>query len=370
MVFRLHGPRVVRRSLLERPHRHHDSSYDPCIDEDTMIFSFTSRDHAAFSASAAALAALFLATAPASAHVTLATAETGSGNYYKGILRVPHGCDGKATRSVSVQIPEGVIGVKPMPKPGWTVTMTKGAYAKTYENHGRAVTEGVREIVWSGGELGDEFYDEFVFTSFVTDTFAAGQRVYFPTVQTCTQGEARWTEVPAAGQSARDLKSPAPALRIADTRMNAQAQASAGAETYKIGDITVAAPWSRATPGGAKVAGGYLKVTNSGSAPERLVSATASAASRVEIHEMSMVSGVMRMRPLNDGLIIKPGETVELKPGGFHMMFMDIKQPFKQGDAIKVTLQFEKAGKLDVVFNVGAVAASGGGDHSGHKHHH
>ncbi len=335
-----------------------------------MTHSAFGRGPAALFASAT-LAALFLATAPASAHVTLATAETGAGSYYKGVLRIPHGCDGKATRSLSVQIPEGVIGVKPMPKPGWTVTMTKGPYAKTYESHGRPVTGGVKEIVWSGSELGDDFYDEFVFTSFVTDAFTAGQRVYFPTVQACTEGEARWTDVPAAGQSARDLKSPAPALRIADARMSAQAQASAGAETYKIGDITVAAPWSRATPGGAKVAGGYLKITNNGSAPERLVTATASAAGRVEIHEMSMVSGVMRMRPLNDGLTIKPGETVELKPGGFHVMFMDIKQPFKQGDAIKATLQFEKAGKLDVVFNVGAVAAaSGGGDHSGHKHHH
>lgn len=333
-----------------------------------MTFSMTSRGQAALSA--AAFAAVFLSVAPALAHVTLATGETEPGSYYKGVLKVPHGCDGKATRSVSVQVPEGVIGVKPMPKPGWTVTMTKGAYAKAYESHGKPVTEGVKEIVWSGGELGDDYYDEFVFTSFVTDAFTAGQRVYFPTVQTCTQGEARWTEVPAAGQSARGLKSPAPALRIADARMNAQAQATAGAETYKVGDISVAAPWSRATPGGAKVAGGYLKITNTGSAPERLVSATATAAGRVEIHEMSMVSGVMRMRPLNDGLTIKPGETVELKPGAFHMMFMDLKQPFKQGDAIKATLQFEKAGKLDVVFNVNAVGASAGGgdDHSGHKH--
>lgn len=365
MSYRLHGPHVVRRSQFERPYRHHDF----CIDEDIMTHSAFSRAPAALFASAAALAVLL--AAPAAAHVTLATGETAAGSYYKGILRVPHGCDGKATRSISVQIPEGVIGVRPMPKPGWTVTMTKGAYAKAYESHGKPVTEGVKEIVWSGNELGDDFYDEFVFASFVTDAFAVGQRVYFPTVQTCTQGEARWTDVPAAGQSARDLKSPAPALRIADTRMNAQAQASAGADTYKIGDVTVAAPWSRATPGGAKVAGGYLKITNNGSAPERLVSATASAAGRVEIHEMSMVSGVMRMRPLNDGLTIKPGETVELKPGGLHVMFMDIKQQFKQGDAIKATLQFEKAGKLDVVFNVGAVAASGGGDdHSGHKHHH
>lgn len=332
-----------------------------------MTCSITARGQVALPAAAFAL--LVLSATSALAHVTLATGETEPASYYKGVLKVPHGCDGKATRSVSVQIPEGVIGVKPMPKAGWTVTMTKGAYAKAYESHGKQVTEGVKEIVWSGGELGDDFYDEFVFTSFVTDAFAPGQRVYFPTVQTCTEGEARWTEVPAAGQTARNLKSPAPALRIADARLNAQAQAALNVDIYKLGSITVMAPWSRATPGGAKIAGGYLKVTNSGATPDRLVSATASSAGRVEIHEMSMVSGVMRMRPLSDGLTIKPGETVELKPGGFHMMFMDITQPFKQGDAVKATLQFEKAGKLDVVFNVGALGASGGGDdHSGHKH--
>ena len=129
--------------------------------------------------------------------------------------------------------------------------------------------------------------------------------------------------------------------------------------------MIVATPWTRATPGGAKIAGGYLKITNNGKSPDRLVSVTSAGADRVEIHEMSMTDGVMKMRPLTDGLTIKPGETVELKPGGFHMMFMDIKQPLKQGDTLKATLKFEKAGTLDVSFSVNAIGAIG---EPAHKH--
>src|SRR5690606_11444702 len=87
------------------------------------------------------------------------------------------------------------------------------------------------------------------------------------------------------------------------------------AETYRVGAIEIEAPWTRATPGGAKVAGGYLMITNKGSAPDRLIGGSATVAGRLEVHEMSVVDGVMRMRPLKDGLEIAPGATVELKPG-------------------------------------------------------
>lgn len=302
------------------------------------------------------------------AHITLETGEARIGSYYKGVLKVPHGCDGSATRSVRVQIPEGVIGFKPMPKAGWTVATTNGAYARTYQNHGKTVTEGVKEVVWSGGELSDSHYDEFVFTALLTNDLASAEQVYFPTVQTCAQGEARWTEIAAPGQNAHDLKFPAPGLRlVSDTKT--VAQAASGVDKYKAGDLTVSAPWSRATPGGAKIAGGYLKITNTGTSPDRLVSAATVAAGRVEIHEMSMTNGVMQMRPLAEGLTIKPGETVELKPGGLHIMFMDLTQPFKQGDFVKATLQFEKAGKLEVSFSIAAIGATSGGGDDGHKHH-
>src|SRR5262245_1532711 len=155
-----------------------------------------------------------LAASGANAHVSLATKEAAANSGYKAILQVPHGCSGEATVSLRVQIPEGVIAVKPMPKAGWTLTTKKGAYAKPYENHGNTVTEGVKEIVWSGGNLSDEHFDEFIFTATIATDGGPAKAVYFPTVQQCTKGEAAWTEIPAAGQSTRDLKKPAPSVRI------------------------------------------------------------------------------------------------------------------------------------------------------------
>lgn len=342
-----------------------------------MIINFRSPQRLLAGAGFTALAVM-ASQSTAFAHVTLATAEARAGTYYKAVFQVPHGCDGTATQTIRIQIPEGVIGVKPMPKAGWTLNITRGAYAKSYTSHGKSVTEGPKEVVWSGGSLSDDNYDEFVFTSFITD-FPAGQAIYFPTVQQCAKGEVRWDQIASAGQNPHDLKSPAPMLRIAaDTATSAQGHAdhgsmqgtsaapsSAGSDTLKAGDLVVATPWTRATPGGAKIAGGYLKITNNGKAADRLVSAVSPSADRVEIHQMSMTDGVMKMRPLPDGLTIKPGETVELKPGGFHMMFMDIKQPLKQGDKLKATLTFEKAGKLDVSFDVNAMGATG---EPAHKH--
>jgi copper(I)-binding protein len=136
--------------------------------------------------------------------------------------------------------------------------------------------------------------------------------------------------------------------------------AASGVATFKLGDLTVTSPWTRATPGGSKIAGGYLKITNNGRSADRFVGTKSDVSDRVEIHEMSMSDSVMKMRPLPNGLEIKPGETVELKSGGYHLMFMDLKQPLKPGDTFKATLQFEKAGPLEVNFSVRALGATGG----------
>src|ERR1700716_2106967 len=152
-----------------------------------------------------------------------------------------------------------------------------------------------------------------------------------------------------------------PAMTQAQMQMAPSGQgAMAVSATFKLGDLTVTSPWTRATPGGAKIAGGYLKITNNGTTPDRFVGVKSESTDHVEIHEMSMSDGVMKMRPLPNGLEIKPGETVELKSGGYHLMFMDLKQPLKQGDTFKATLQFEKAGSLDVNFSVNALGATGG----------
>ena len=146
------------------------------------------------------------------------------------------------------------------------------------------------------------------------------------------------------------------------------------------GPLKIEGAWTRATPNGAKVAGGYLRITNTGAAPDRLVSGSSNASDKFEVHEMSMDGGVMKMRPLNEGLTIAPGATVELKPGGYHIMFTDLKQPVAEGSTIKAVLMFEKAGRVEVEFKAAAIGASApagmsgaasdmpAGGHDMHKH--
>jgi copper(I)-binding protein len=124
-------------------------------------------------------------------------------------------------------------------------------------------------------------------------------------------------------------------------------------------DIEIKAPWSRATAKGARVGVGYLAIVNKGAAPDRLVSATADVAEKVELHETGMDNGVMTMRGLPDGVEIKPGETVTLKPGGLHLMLMGLKQPLAQGREVRLTLNFAKAGTVAATLPVGALGATG-----------
>ena len=157
------------------------------------------------------------------------------------------------------------------------------------------------------------------------------------------------------------------------TALAAFATMPASADDVTVGSIKVSRPWARATPKGAAVGGAYFKVTNSGTASDRLVGGSSDAAQRLEIHEMSMDDGVMKMRELSQGLEIKAGETVEFKPGGYHVMLVGLKKPLMQGQNVRATLQFEKAGKMDVVFKIGSIAAqngSGGHDMGGTKQGH
>jgi copper(I)-binding protein len=145
--------------------------------------------------------------------------------------------------------------------------------------------------------------------------------------------------------------------------------APALAEEIKAGDLVITQGWARATPGGAKVGGGYLTIENKGSAPDRLIGGSADIADKVQVHEMAVNNGVMTMRPLDKGLVIEPGKIVKLAPGGYHLMMLDLKSPLKQGDKVPVTLEFEKAGKVKLsldVQGVGAQAPAGAGDAGGH----
>jgi periplasmic copper chaperone A len=133
----------------------------------------------------------------------------------------------------------------------------------------------------------------------------------------------------------------------------------ARAEQVKAGDLVITQAWSRATPSGAKTGGGYLTIENKGTAPDRLIGGTTDTAGKLEVHEMTMKNGVMTMRPLDNGLTIDGGKTIKLAPGGYHLMLMDLKGPLKRGDKLPITLEFEKAGKVQVSFDVLGVGASG-----------
>ena len=133
--------------------------------------------------------------------------------------------------------------------------------------------------------------------------------------------------------------------------------APARAQEVRAGDLVITQAWSRATPGGAKIAGGYLTIENKGTAADRLVGGSGEVAGKIEVHEMAMNNGVMTMRPLDKGLAIEPGQTVKLAPGGYHLMLFDLKEPLKQGDKVPITLEFEKAGKVAVSLDVQGIGA-------------
>jgi copper(I)-binding protein len=147
----------------------------------------------------------------------------------------------------------------------------------------------------------------------------------------------------------------------------------AGGKTVMVGDIEISSIWTRAMLPGQPVGGGYFTITNKGKSPDRLVSISSPDAGSAEIHSMVMKDNVMVMRPVEGGLDIPAGETVELKPGHFHLMFMDVKKLFQKGDTIPVTLEFEKAGKVEIKMPVEAANAKGAPgamehsmDHMGH----
>jgi len=144
----------------------------------------------------------------------------------------------------------------------------------------------------------------------------------------------------------------------------------ASAREYKAGTLTITDPWSRATPKGASVGAGYLKIVNTGTTADRLVSGSSDVAGSLQVHEMTMEKGVAKMRQLREGLEIKPGQTVELKPGGTHVMLVDLKKPLSKDDHFKATLVFEKAGMAEVEFDVLAIGATPNREPAGKQTHH
>lgn len=141
------------------------------------------------------------------------------------------------------------------------------------------------------------------------------------------------------------------------------------ANDYRVGTIEISNPWSRATPKGAKIGAGYLSIKNTGPTPDRLIGGSAEISDSFQMHEMTMEQGVAKMRELKNGIEIKPGETVEFKPGSSHVMFVNLKHQLQQGEHFKGTLVFEKAGTINIEFMVLGMGATMPGHEHGPTEH-
>jgi hypothetical protein len=317
---------------------------------------------------ALASALLLGCVSAASAHVSLEAKEAKVGAGYKAVFSVPHGCEGSPTNEVSIEIPEGVIGVKPMPKPGWKLSLEKGPYAQTYNfYHGEKKSEGVKKVTWSGGELPDEYFDQFVLSTFIAGELPAGQKLSFPVTQKCAKGELKWSEVAAAGVDPHSLEHPAPQLQLVGGDGDEHHHHHDHTGMAGGGSIAVSGSWTRpASAGGMGV--GYATIANNGTEADTLTGASSDAAEQVELHETTInAEGVASMKKI-DQAEVAAGKSIELKPGGMHLMLIGLKDAIKDGDKVKAKLTFKKAGAVDVEFMARTTAPAAGEDHE-HMHH-
>ncbi len=155
-------------------------------------------------------------------------------------------------------------------------------------------------------------------------------------------------------------KPPAVAASIAAVTMLAFTPLSAGsaaAANYKVGSLQITRTWARATPKGADTGAAYMTVTNTGKTVERLSCVSSDASAGCQIHQMMDDNGVMKMRPVPGGLPIKPGQTVTLDPGGYHLMLVNLKKPLQQGRSVEVTLKTNDGATALVEFPIAAIGA-------------
>jgi periplasmic copper chaperone A len=157
---------------------------------------------------------LFVVCSPifANAHVTLEPISAPSGSYSKLVFRVPHGCDGSSTKQITVQIPEGVLSVKPQVHPGWKISTKQTKLKVAAVLHGKSITDSISEVTWKGGPLADECMDEFGMSVKLPES--PNERLVFPVIQECVKGTSRWTEVVSAEHAGHGAKLPAPTLLL------------------------------------------------------------------------------------------------------------------------------------------------------------
>nr|WP_145552494.1 copper chaperone PCu(A)C [Variovorax boronicumulans] len=275
---------------------------------------------------------LIAAAAPAFAHVTLPPGGAAAGSDYEAAFRVGHACkDTPATTAITVRLPEGFTLVEAQPRAGWTLSSS------------------AREVRWTadaGSALPDKERAEFVVRGKLT---ASPGTLWFPVRQDCGTQSADWAQLPGADASA---KLPFPAARLEVLAPGVAA-------------VDVKNAWARPSVQGQSGTGAFMQL----SAPQglRLVGAATPFAGVAEVHEMQMDGNTMRMREVKDGLALPARQTVELKPGGYHLMLMDLKQPLAKGTQLPLTLRFVDAQgvasqreiKVPVGVPDGAAAAAG-----------
>ncbi|MGO4609136.1 copper chaperone PCu(A)C [Variovorax sp. 2RAF20] len=291
-----------------------------------------------------AACAMLTGVAAASAHVTLPPGGATVGSDYNAAFRVGHACEGaKATTGLAVRLPKGFVLSDAQARKGWKLDVQKGG------------TGGDGEVRWTAEKpenaLPGSERAEFVLRGKMP---AAPGTLWFKVLQTCDVGVADWAEVPASGNSTKGLKSPAAKLEVV----------AQGVATVDVRD-----GWVRQSVPGQSGTGAFMKLT----APTgtKLVGISTPAAGIAEVHEMKMEGDTMKMRELSGGLDLPAGQTVELKPGGYHVMMMDLQGPLAKGASVPMTLKFEDAKGVKTALDVALpVGAPEGADAAGPAHQH
>ena len=298
-----------------------------------------------------AIASIATVTTATFGHIVLETKSAEPGAMYKAVFQVGHGCDGSPTTGVSVQIPPGFQGAKPVPKAGWKVDIQRAALAKPYDNHGKSVLEDVSKVSWAaaskGAALPESSFDEFTLRGKLP---ADAGPMWFKVLQTCAVGRNDWSDIPASGTATQGLKSPAALLQVraVDPGMANALGSSAMVPVMAVQGagqpVEAAGAWVRSTVQGQKGTGAFMRLT--AKAGTRLVGVSSPVAGVAEVHEMKMDGDVMKMRAV-PALDLPAGVAVDLKPGGYHVMLMDLKQPVAPGSTVPVTLLFKDAKGVD-----------------------
>jgi periplasmic copper chaperone A len=276
------------------------------------------------------LGALATLCTTAASHVSLQQPQAETGKPYQAVLRVSHGCGESATTALAVRLPAGFEFAKPQPKAGWTLTEASGTVTWT---------AAAKEAALGAHQPGD----------FILAGQAPGkaQALWFKVLQTCEQGSLDWSQLPTDGTSTAALKTPAVLLQVMGAKDFAAAQALPKVE----------GAWVRSAVPGQSGSGAFMKLT--AREPLELVGASTPVAGVAQVHEMKMEGDVMRMRPVAK-LDLPAGQPVELKPGGYHVMLQELKQPLVAGTTVPLTLVLRDAKgvqtKLELNLPVAATA--------------